>query len=504
MATTEGNRGESNGDIPKRVHRDAFLFAQNRTVSHVLCRLLSDQPGWTQSNYHFKRAFDFARESFGWGPLTDVPQQQRHDFEKLLQEGFDELQLERRSAAIEGKATFLKEHTFYIWEPSRLSQSMWGGARSPPFTVVEEGSPLSSDSEKTNPTIFPDSFLKSWRPIFLIRHPALTFESWYRAESGARHVDIRDKSWAFYTTFQYSRQLYDWYHSCSTEPDSTPIVVDADDILDGSSTIERVCSSLGMDTQRILYEWDAIQTPEGAGCRELKFMSDYWNSTSIDSSKSSRGLDMAAKYTQWQNDFGPDTANGLWELVQRAMPDYKYLRARGFELPSSIPAEPKSEVGHAAESETQRVKGPAPSRSDCRLSGWGFLSSSEVLSSGKSNLGYQDQRLALHWIQENIAAFGGDPAKVTIWDESEARSCKLEGAGCRNAKNTLVCLRGVPFETLNAIFNGPDSGSPLDFAHAIDGVLAGESVSKQLENQGSVKVPINAGANTDEATSQRG
>ena len=53
-----------------------------------------------------------------------------------------------------------------------------------------------------------------------------------------------------------------------------------------------------------------------------------------------------------------------------------------------------------------------------RLSAWGFLYSNEVAGTGNTNLGLRDQRLALHWLQENIAAFGGDPTKVTIWGES--------------------------------------------------------------------------------------
>lgn len=42
-----------------------------------------------------------------------------------------------------------------------------------------------------------------------------------------------------------------------------------------------------------------------------------------------------------------------------------------------------------------------------RLSVWGVLYGEEVQNSGVTNLGLRDQRLALHWVQENVAAFDG-------------------------------------------------------------------------------------------------
>lgn len=53
-----------------------------------------------------------------------------------------------------------------------------------------------------------------------------------------------------------------------------------------------------------------------------------------------------------------------------------------------------------------------------RLGMWGFLQTPGLVAEGSSNAGLMDQRLALRWIQENIAAFGGDPSRVVVWGES--------------------------------------------------------------------------------------
>ncbi|KAH9889049.1 carotenoid ester lipase precursor [Cubamyces lactineus] len=53
-----------------------------------------------------------------------------------------------------------------------------------------------------------------------------------------------------------------------------------------------------------------------------------------------------------------------------------------------------------------------------RVGAFGFLGGREVQEAGVGNLGLQDQREALRWIQKYITAFGGDPQKVTLWGES--------------------------------------------------------------------------------------
>ena len=69
--------------------------------------------------------------------------------------------------------------------------------------------------------------------------------------------------------------------------------------------------------------------------------------------------------------------------------------------------------------------------------------------------------------------------------------------GCANSTDTLDCLRHLPFETLNKLFNTSDAGQ---WQPIVDGDFIARWASIQLEEGDFVKVPIIDGANTDEGT----
>lgn len=56
--------------------------------------------------------------------------------------------------------------------------------------------------------------------------------------------------------------------------------------------------------------------------------------------------------------------------------------------------------------------------SNYRLGVFGFPGNVSSLLPDELNPGFRDQKMALRWIQENIARFSGDPDKVTIFGQS--------------------------------------------------------------------------------------
>jgi acetylcholinesterase len=171
-----------------------------------------------------------------------------------------------------------------------------------------------------------------------------------------------------------------------------------------------------------------------------------------------------------------------------------------------------------------------------RMAAFGFLYSKEVAEAGSQNLGLRDQRTALKWINRHVEAFGGDPAKVTLWGESAGaysvgdhinaydgdneglfRAAILESGGsvgpplngsewyqplydnltlsvgCHSAADTLSCLRAVPYSTI-ALYGYQGK----EWFHVIDNSLIPRYAQQSLTQGKFAKIPIILGTNTDE------
>lgn len=104
-------------------------------------------------------------------------------------------------------------------------------------------------------------------------------------------------------------------------------------------------------------------------------------------------------------------------------------RARGYGAPVLVwiygggyTAGSKAGSGNPAglimRSETNNETGVIYVALNYRLGAFGWLAGPTLQSNGTANAGLYDQRLALNWIKANIAKFGGDPNRITVFGES--------------------------------------------------------------------------------------
>jgi carboxylesterase type B len=64
------------------------------------------------------------------------------------------------------------------------------------------------------------------------------------------------------------------------------------------------------------------------------------------------------------------------------------------------------------------------------------------LAGGVGNFGFLDQDAAINWVHENIAAFGGDPNRITIFGES-AGALSADAFAFSHPHSTIVKGRSM-------------------------------------------------------------
>ncbi|KAF8877142.1 carotenoid ester lipase precursor [Gymnopilus junonius] len=144
-----------------------------------------------------------------------------------------------------------------------------------------------------------------------------------------------------------------------------------------------------------------------------------------------------------------------------------------------------------------------------RVTGFGFLASQEVKDAGVGNLGLQDQRQALRWVQKYITQFGGDPSKVTIWGESAGAISvalqMLSNGGNPEGLFRAAFMESVPYATLKSAINqtpGIFAYQSLNLAWLprTDGIFLTDNPQRLVQQGKVANIPYITGDCDDEGT----
>jgi hypothetical protein len=334
---------------PQRI----LLVTYPRTASNLLLKMLAldDQPN-TLSNdmggYHFRQAFLKSRMTGNpYKPMGDLSTAEAQSMQLVFQECFEKLEHDSTAAIEQGKHYFVKEHALWLSNPANISDVLGeqNGHPESMFRVQQTSSAITSTWSPKNQTVLPDQSLRKWRLVFLIRHPALVFPSFYRAmldlrKEGCLHETELQPLLKANMTLQWTRLLYEW----SCELLSEPLILDADDVISNQAAIIKLCETTGLDSSRLKFTWHTAPKERETGTSPVSetnqsphviMRKTLLNSSGVLQGKSSDGIDIAIESVKWKREFGQEVGESLEQFARDAMPDYEYLRGRRLDYKST-------------------------------------------------------------------------------------------------------------------------------------------------------------------------
>jgi para-nitrobenzyl esterase len=223
----------------------------------------------------------------------------------------------------------------------------------------------------------------------------------------------------------------------------------------------------------------------------------------------------------------------------KPLPVMFWIHGGGNQNGSASELVPYANEGYFYDGKNLAAKGVVVVTFNYRLGAFGFFAHPSIATEAggaAGNQGLYDQAAALQWVKDNIAKFGGDPGKVTIFGESAGsldvcfhmaspktrglfHGAISESGGCTTKQksvtdgqaesgmrlqaalscNDAACLRG---KTVADILNVPAGATAPAYTPVVEG--ANGFISDQprtLFDSGNIaKVPYILGSNEDEGT----
>ncbi|KAF7590778.1 hypothetical protein BBP40_002394 [Aspergillus hancockii] len=323
-----------------------WLITAPRTASNLLVRILAPdhQPNTISGEYYFRdalwqtessRCLEKSLESWSADDISAL--------RKAYQRCFDRLQAFSSTAT--DKRIILKEHVLFVLDPGARARSRDSVLKEEHMCCKVQDrvtSDLQVSGLPLNISVLPGRFLAGWFPVFLIRHPAVVFPSYYRTyvTHWARTPEVMERCKGEIETamtLRWSRCLYDWYQALWEQAGRhkglpAPIILEAEDIMSEPQLVARFCQTVGLDSSQLQYSWKPVSKDvlDSINPGERRMRDTLYASSGVDQGRIRRKIDMDKEIQKWKIEFGEAAALDLEHWVRAAMPDYEFMRQRRF------------------------------------------------------------------------------------------------------------------------------------------------------------------------------